>query len=50
MAKDGWKLIHASDGKHELYDIANDPGETKNLYAAQAAQAKALQKLIVPLK
>ena len=46
VEKDGWKLIHSSDGQHELYDIANDPGETKNLYAARAAQAKALEALL----
>jgi len=28
-----YKLIHSSDGKHELYDLEADPREERNLYA-----------------
>jgi len=37
-----YKLIWASDGRHELYDIAADPGELVNLYTTDAARARAL--------
>ena len=44
------KLIYASDGAHEFYDLKSDPGEFKNLYAdddkrSQSRQAE-LQKWI----
>ncbi|MBX6342800.1 MAG: sulfatase, partial [Thermomicrobiaceae bacterium] len=26
-----WKFIWASDGRHELYDLVSDPGETRNV-------------------
>jgi len=26
------RFIWSSDGRHELYDLSNDPGETRNLY------------------
>ena len=28
-----WKYIHRPGGRGELYDLAQDPGETRNLYA-----------------
>jgi hypothetical protein len=28
-----YKLIHSSDGQHELYDLEADPREERNLYA-----------------
>jgi hypothetical protein len=31
-----YKLIQSSDGKHELYDLESDPGETENLFARQS--------------
>jgi hypothetical protein len=34
-----YKLIESSDGKHELYDLESDPGETENLYARQSELA-----------
>jgi uncharacterized sulfatase len=41
-----WKLVrhHKANGLDELYDLANDPGEEKNLYAA-AKHAKARDEL-----
>ena len=32
----GWKLIYRLDGDRELYDLAADPHELKNLYADPA--------------
>ena len=33
-----WKYVHRyPDGPHELYDMENDPDETKNLYGTEAA-------------
>ncbi len=41
--RDGsWKLIDAPEP--ELYDLAADPGERTNLYAAQPATARALRR------
>jgi len=36
---DGHKFICATDGRHELYDIANDPLEKYDLHAAQPERA-----------
>ena len=33
-----WKLIHASDGQHELYELENDPQEARNVFAAQSSR------------
>jgi arylsulfatase A-like enzyme len=38
-----WKLIWLSNGKHELYNLANDPQEQKNLMEAQPEKARELQ-------
>ncbi|MEQ1569171.1 MAG: sulfatase [Myxococcota bacterium] len=35
------KLIYASDGAHELYDLAADPGELRNRYPEGAAPLEA---------
>jgi len=35
IRSDGWKLIWGSDGRHELYHVDVDPGETQNLAAAE---------------
>jgi arylsulfatase A-like enzyme len=39
---DQQKLIWASDDRHELYDLARDPGEEHNLYAADDATSQAM--------
>ena len=33
------KLIYASDGDHALHDVVLDPGELRNLYASEVADA-----------
>lgn len=40
---EGARFIWSSDGRHELYDVRNDPGETRNLYDPQAPSPLALQ-------
>jgi arylsulfatase A-like enzyme len=44
--RDGrWKLLHFYEDDHsELYDLADDPGESRDLAAAQPAQAAALRR------
>jgi arylsulfatase A-like enzyme len=37
-----WKLIRSSDGRHELYHLANDPGETTNLFESRREVADKL--------
>lgn len=39
------KLIWSSDGKHEFYDLKNDPLELKNLYNERRQRASELEKL-----
>ena len=34
----------------QLYDLANDPGETNNLYFTEEAKRKELQALLAKLK
>lgn len=38
-----YKLIRSTTGKHELYDLAQDPKETTDLYRQNAAAATALE-------
>lgn len=45
ITPDGWKLIYTLENKtRELYDLNADPGETKNLAAAQANRANELER------
>lgn len=37
-----YKLIHSSDGAHELYDLERDPGESTNLVVARREVAERL--------
>jgi len=37
-----WKLISSTEGPPELYDLAADPGETRNLYSVDDPHAKAM--------
>lgn len=39
-----WKYIRSSDGSHELYDLASDPGETRNLIAEKPELARTLDE------
>jgi arylsulfatase A-like enzyme len=45
---EGWKLIH--DAEHdtwELYDLAADPGERRNLYHAAPEKVASLERLLL---
>jgi arylsulfatase A-like enzyme len=45
-----WKYIHRPvNGRHELYDLAQDPGELHNLYAPDQAMGLALQTRLLKL-
>lgn len=45
ITPDGWKLICTLESRsRELYDLTNDPGETKNLAAAEPKRADELQE------
>ena len=40
-----WKLIEfLEDGRVELYDLRDDPGESKDLASAQPVKAEALRR------
>lgn len=39
---ENFKLIRSSDGQHELYDLAADPRESRNLVGARAKEAATL--------
>ncbi len=46
MLAGAWKLIVSSDGKNELYHLLTDPGEERNLFAADPARsAKLVERL-----
>ena len=38
-----WKFIWASDGRHELFDLATDPGETTNLMEREAERGRKME-------
>jgi arylsulfatase A-like enzyme len=40
ITPEGWKMNHPPAGEHELYDLTNDPGETRNLAFKPEHQAK----------
>lgn len=43
-----WKLLSNPDGRlEELYNLANDPGETNNLASAQPKQVKAMKAALL---
>lgn len=43
-----WKLLeYFEDGRVELYDLASDPGETRDLAATEPARAAALRERLV---
>ena len=45
-----WKLIETSDGQRSLYQIAQDPGETTDLYASSAKIAQRLEAELARVK
>jgi hypothetical protein len=38
-----WKFIWSSDGRHELFDLATDPGETINLMDQAPERGRAME-------
>ncbi len=46
IQRDGWKLIEWSTGRLELYDLENDPGETRDLAARNPERRDALRLLL----
>jgi arylsulfatase A-like enzyme len=49
IVQDDWKLIYRwNTGERWLYDLANDPDETTDLWAADAPHAVTLEALLVP--
>jgi len=44
--QDGWKLIHRSPGREELYDLAHDSAETRDLSADEPNRAHALREVV----
>jgi len=47
VTPDGWKLIYTLETKtRELYDLNTDPGETRNLAAADPTRADELQRKV----
>jgi arylsulfatase A-like enzyme len=38
-----WKFIWSSDGRHELFDLADDPGETTNLMEREPERGQAME-------
>ena len=49
LVRDSWKLIQSSDGQHELYDLAADPQEIRNLYQQEPGVAAAMMATIEAL-
>ncbi len=39
----GWRLIASSDGRHELFDLSNDPGEQRSLAGSAQVAAREAQ-------
>lgn len=44
-----WKLIQSSDGKRELYDLARDPEEEKNLVDVAPEKESEMFRLVIEL-
>ena len=45
VVRDGWKLIDRSDGRPELYHIAEDPAEKEDLIASRSELAEDLAQI-----
>ena len=37
-----WKLIHSTVGQHELFNLAEDAGEARNLFETESERAAAM--------
>jgi len=46
LVREGWKLIHRDDGRHEVYDLCNDPAEEQDLLNAEPDRAAQLTALV----
>jgi arylsulfatase A-like enzyme len=44
-----WKLVESRRGPRELYDLSQDPRETRNLYGAEAPVRTELERLLAQL-
>jgi len=49
ITPDGWKLNLSEIGEHELFNLKEDPGETRNLYREKGHQ-KTIQRLSAYIK
>jgi len=45
-----YKYIHSTDGKHELYNLKDDPDEQRNLVDAEEVLAEGLEKQLMAFK
>jgi len=46
VVEDGWKLVHRASGRHDLYHLAADPHEQRNLIDEEPARAAALAQVV----
>ncbi len=44
-----WKYIHSSDGAHELYHLADDPGERRNRIGEQVERATGMARRLLDI-
>lgn len=47
LSPDGWKLNCSPLGEHELYNLTDDPGETRNLLGNNRSRARTLREDLV---
>jgi arylsulfatase A-like enzyme len=46
LMQDGYKLIHSTDGNHELYRLEDDPDEVRDQYAALPERAREMSEAL----
>lgn len=46
IRRDGWKAIIGSDGHNELYHVATDPGETRNVAVREPQRLAELRQML----
>ncbi len=46
LRKGGWKIHWGSDGRHALFNVAADPGETRDLAASETGRVQAFENLV----
>ena len=47
ITPEGWKFTCSLTGEHELYNLNDDPGETRNLFRIEKNRARILRDLII---